>query len=239
MKRLLLFMFLVGAAVYLFVGQETPEADRTPPPRHVELAHREPLRNSWGSNLHSLREKNQQPSAQASRVSARPTPAEETSDRQVKQLKEATDEQPAIIPAVGPAIQWVRVTRAVEVRRKADVSSPGLRHYPAGSEAMVVGGENVWVQLLDPRTGERGFVYHGFLTPIDGPSATSSQVAATTHRAQEPNHSVKLTDRRLRKVATVKRSRAQAAETPKRRKGLFGFFGRKAARPAWTVGPSR
>lgn len=250
MKRLLLFLFLVGAAVYLFMSPDTPEADQTPaaPPRHAELSPREPLHTSWGSNLQSLREADQEPPAQTLHVSARPIQqARETPDRQVKQP--SADERPAIMAAVGPAVQWVKITRAVELRREAEVSSSGFRHYPAGSELMAVGASNVWVQLLDPTTQERGWVYHNFLTPIDGPSATrpaleasskNPQIAATQERRREPGNSLNKPDRGSAKVATVERPRSRVAERPNRRGfRLFGFRGRKAERSAWTLGPSR
>lgn len=250
MKRLLLFLFLVGAAVYLFMGPDTPEADQTTtaPPRHAELSPREPLHTSWGSNLQSLREGDQEPLAQTFHVSARPIQqTRETPDRQVKQP--SADERPAIMAAVGPAVQWVKITRAVELRREADVASPGFRHYPSGSEVMAVGASNVWVQLLDPTTQERGWVYHNFLTPIDGPSATrpvleasskKPQIAATQERRREPGNSINRADRGSAKVATVERPRSRVAERPNRRGfRLFGFRGRKAERSAWTLGPSR
>jgi len=254
MKRLLLFLFLVGAAVYLFMGPDTPEADQTPTARHAELSPREPLHTSWGSNLQSLRETDQEPPAQTLHVSTRPTQQsqetsdrQETPDRQVEQLSAAADERPAIMAAVGPAVQWVKITRAVEMRREADVASPGFRHYPAGSEVMAVGASNVWVQLLDPTTQERGWVYHNFLTPIEVPSSTrpvleassrKPQIAATQERRREPGNS--RADRGSAKVATAERPRSRVAERPNRRGfRLFGFRGRKAERSAWTLGPSR
>jgi hypothetical protein len=63
---------------------------------------------------------------------------------------------------------------AARVHSEASVSSPTIRFYRPGTELQVVSRENGWLQLLDPATQERGWIFGNYLSSIDGPSRTQA-----------------------------------------------------------------
>jgi hypothetical protein len=120
------------------------------------------------------------------------------------------------------------------VHGDASVSSPTLRFYQPGNALQVVSRQNGWVQIIDPTSGERGWVFEQYLVPADGPTATQTAMATTTRSAQaNPVPAAKKRIRTSRLAARMpdkfavtqfdRRSERRAA----RRGGLF-FFGRFA-----------
>jgi hypothetical protein len=125
---------------------------------------------------------------------------------------------------------------AAKVHGDASVSSPTLRFYPRGTALQVVSRQNGWVQINDPTSGERGWVFEQYLVPPDGPATTQTAMAATASKpAAEPA--------RAKRVLTAKkriRAHRPAAQMPsefafrqfdkrwERRAARRGFFGRFA-----------
>jgi hypothetical protein len=70
-------------------------------------------------------------------------------------------------------VEWTKVTLAARVHSEAYVSSPTIRFYRPGTQLQVVSRENGWLQLLDPVTQERGWIFEKYLVSIDGPTQTA------------------------------------------------------------------
>lgn len=274
MKRFVLFLLLVGTAVYLFMPQRTPlegrpEVASTTQNQAISHEASAPLASSWGSSLETLR---QEPSA-AWATSQKPVPTEVTGSLQTigsapRHIGEKQGSQPAgqAEPSVErdqasaptdedperEAVQWVKMTTAVKTRSEAAPDSPTLRSYSAGSIARVVGQENGWVQLLDPTTQERGWVYHLYLAAVTPPTAAQlaaakkpQPVAAASTKPRKPisrkrTRTAKPTIRTSDtvKVTKAKQRRDQKVRRAERRRGL-GLFKRRKAQRAWSLGPTR
>jgi len=260
MKRLLLFLCLAGAAVYLLT-----------PPRAVPLEEAEHISDaqtranhrvvrSWGSTLRSLRRKPQAPLAvsqepDSPRQNAAYEPSEETRDSE--QTPRAYNPSASVIKASAPApdnseqepVEWAMVIFAAKVHSEALVSSPAIRFYRSGTALQLVRRENGWLEVLDPVTQERGWVFQKYLVSIDSPRSVQAAREATTEpppvkvaspKSQKPSRSFKLTARASDDVQVAKsdRRRGRLARRLDRRRGLFGFRNRKA-RAAWSIGPAR
>jgi hypothetical protein len=257
-KRFLLFLSLVGAAVYLLTPpRASPEEEaEAMSAAQAQADHGSgPLITSWGSSLRDLRQERvawsgSQQLASSEATGSVPGPHKEKKRSQpTRGARSSVPVDGAAAPTIDDiereAVEWVRTTHAVRARSKASVSSPGLRFYPVGSKAQVVGRENGWVQLLDPRTQERGWVYHSYLASIDGPSAVQPEAASkrpvkvASPRSRKPTRT-KPTIRTLDAVKVTKAERRndrQARRAERRR--WFGLFGRRQAQQAWSIGPAR
>ncbi|MGH9340323.1 MAG: SH3 domain-containing protein [Acidobacteriota bacterium] len=141
---------------------------------------------------------------------------------------------------------------AARVHSEASVSSPTIRFYRPSTELQVVSRENGWLQLLDPVTQERGWVFEKYLVSIDGPSPIQAAMQSTTEpppakvappKSQKPSRSSKPTVRAGDvEVAKSDRRRGRWARSDDRRRGLglIGFFrGRKVGPAAWSIGSAR
>lgn len=267
MKRFVLFLFLVGAAVYLLMPpgnapEGAPEAVLAAQSQ-IDTQVDGSLGSSWASSLQSLKQEpevaeanNHQPlypettgsipRQELDEKGAQPTPASQPSVR-VDQASAPTAEETG-----AEVLEWVRLTQAVNTRSQASVSSPGLRSYSAGSIAQVVGRSNGWVQLLDPTTQDRGWVYHTYLALIDAPSAAQLaaaskpkpvKVASPKSRKPISRKPARTTKPAVRtadtvKVTKAKQRRARKARHAKRSRG-FGLFKRRKVQRAWSFGPAR
>jgi hypothetical protein len=259
-KRFVLFLFFVGAAVYLLTPPRTPPKG---PREAVSTAQTQAdaqvsgSLNPWGSSLQSLRQgphvtwaSDQQPDSPGTTASA----PRRYADKQGSQLKPEAPPSVHVDQASTPtkddaerkAVDWVRMTQAVRLRSKASVSSPGLRLYPAGSKAQVVGRKNGWVQLLYPMTQERGWVYHLYLASTVGPSAAQPVAASkppvkvASPRSRKPARTTKPA---VRTSDTIKMTKAQRRRDRRARRAergpLFGLFKRRKAQRAWSLGYAR
>jgi hypothetical protein len=251
-KRLLLLAGLVGFAVYLLTPSRTPPmgpaetVSTAQAPRDRQTSG--PLGSSWGSSLQFL---TQDPDA-ALAESQQPAPSETAAsgpkphtDKQEWQPKRGPQPSGSVDHASAPspndtereAVEWVKIDQVVAVRSKPSVSSLGLRSYSTGSRAQVVGRENGWVQLLDPMTQERGWVYHTYLSPIDGPGAARPEATSGKPQvrvASPPRTSTSAPKPAVRtldpaKITKAKTPRDGTAQRAKRRRGL-GLFKRRRAR---------
>lgn len=258
-KRLLLFVCVGGAAVYLLIPpsrlpEEVPEsvsAVQTQADHRAKGA----LSSSWGSTLQSLRQDREAAWVSPQRPTS-PEPIGSTPKPHVKQGSQvARVTQPVVQPDQASAatdetereaVKWVRMTQVVRVRSEASVSSPGLRAYPAGSKAQIVGRKNGWVQVLDPTTNERGWVYHSYLASIDDPGAAHPEadgsvppVKVASPTSSKPTHTVSTVQTSdAAKITEAKGRHSRRAWHAERRRGL-GLFKRRKAQRAWSLGPAR
>jgi hypothetical protein len=141
---------------------------------------------------------------------------------------------------------------AARLHSEASVSSPTIRFYRPGTELQVVSRENGWLQLLDPVSQKRGWVFEKYLVSIDGPSPTQTAMESITEplpakvtlpKSQKPSRSSKLTVRAGdAEFAKSDRRRGRWARRDDRRPnlGLFGVFrGREVGPAAWSIGSAR
>jgi hypothetical protein len=268
-KRLLLSLCLVGAAVYMLTPpREVPERETEDTPVAQTQVHHPmsgPLRSSWGSTLESLRQDPQAPAANSQQVAAprqnaayAPRLYQENEDSKgtlgVYNPAASADKPSALaIDALEQeAVEWTRVTLAARVHSEPSVSSPVVGFYRPGTEAQVVGRKRGWFQLSDPVTKERGWVFEKYLVSIDGPrpSQTAMESASepppakvTSPESQKPSRSAKPAVQVSDDVEVAKsdRRRGRLARRGDRRRGLglVGFRGRKAGRAAWSIGPAQ
>ncbi len=253
MIRLLIFLCLVGTGFYLLAPllAQREQAVKVSTSDQIQdnlEAVRSPV-SSWGSSLLSLRDETNAQQTAPSEAS-RPIP-DRNRDMQAAQPKHANSSRSAEEPSPlveeprAPALadteqdEWVKLTATVKARSEASVSALALRSYPAGSKAQVVGREGGWVQLLDPKTEARGWVYHVYLAPIDA-AQTETASASPPVKAVSPT-------RRTRARAAKPAARtakptvrtANPAKVKKAKRPRRGLFKRRRAQRAWSVGPAR
>jgi hypothetical protein len=187
MKWLLLSLSLAGVAVYTvntLTVTRTVVAVQTQP-NYPVVRH---LR-SWGSYLSDLpiSQKPQAPLPTSQQPT--PLPPQQNASNQNSGLMPDADDQPAgsedksslsgIDGAEQEPVEWAKVMLAARVHSEASVSSPTVGYYRPGTELQVVTREHGWLQLSDPVTQKRGWVFEKYLSPIDGPSPTQAAMGST------------------------------------------------------------
>jgi hypothetical protein len=157
-------------------------------------------------------------------------------------------------------VAWVKVIYGAKAHSAASITSPITEFYPPGKELQLLGRENGWVELLDPATQERGYVFERYLVAIDGPSPSRAVTQASTEVApvkaasktaakpQSPRLATKTVRQAVNDAGTArpdddalsgkKRDRAARKEERRERK-MFRWFGRNPGAEAWTVGSPR
>jgi hypothetical protein len=256
-RRLFLFLCLLGAAAYLLsavskLPEGVPESVSVAETRADHSA-KAALSSSWGATLRSLRQDREAAGVSPRRTSREPTGSAPTPNNDEHGLQLTRGTQSVAQPHQASttttdeteqeAVKWVRMTQTVRMRSQASVTSPRLQSYSAGSKAQIVGRKNGWVQVLDPTTNERGWVYHTYLTSIDAPSA-AELVAASKPRPVKvasptsPKSTRTAQPTNLAKVTKAKRRHNRQAWRAERRRGL-GLFKRRKAQRAWALGPAR
>ena len=261
MKRLLLFVCLVGAALCLL----------TPPPAvpvgedKISVAQAQvdsnqradrPLGSSWGSTLKSLRrnpnilsmskrtERYRQVTAYQKKPNQRQT------DPQITRANDVTGSiDQALTTATGAsdeaANRWARVTFAATLYSEPSLSSLIVGYSSPGKEVQIREYKNGWFRVQNPGTEESGWIFHKYLEHIYGPTPAPAQIAAT---AKPPANVVSSTSQKPARIAkpavrashdrkVSKRQARRSAERAKRRRGL-GLFKRRQAGRAWSLGPA-
>ena len=146
MMRTLLFLSLVGAAIYGFLvisGGNTNE-NQTIQTQNHPVGER---LSSWGSYLAPSPSQNPQlatpqrpaqtpPQLNASQNSERKSGTE-------YQLAASENKTPAVGAKPEPA-EWAKIVLAAQMHSEASVSSPTVRFYSPGSELQVVKREGAW-----------------------------------------------------------------------------------------------
>jgi len=181
MKRLLLSLWLVGAAFPGHAPRVLPTAQGPPASAEqlVEARAASPL--SGSATLESMPEP---PHLGVERMADRSlvmrqdmqsaTPPLE--DGQTKNLSahlprtEETHEPSVPIPEGKNEAIWVEVIRWATVHVGPSVSAPTVRFYPVGTELHLIDYQDGWFQVLDPATLQRGWIYEKYyLQAIGGP----------------------------------------------------------------------
>ena len=191
MSRLLLFLSLIGAAIYsLLIYTHDVLTDDKAEKTYAEQTqanHPIPHLSSWDTYL---------PDRSVSKDSKLATSQLSTSlplleSDEPRQNSERGAEQPATsaveVSSSGsdgaePEPELVKVVLAAQTHSQASVSSPTVRFYRPGTKLQVVRREGIWFEVSDPVTQERGWVLAQYLSSIDSPTPT--QVATeSTYRA--------------------------------------------------------
>ncbi|MGZ9274222.1 MAG: SH3 domain-containing protein [Nitrospira sp.] len=198
MKWLLLLLGLGCAAVYavntLFFDQtalptrtaENTEApdDQTPAVRRL---------GSWGPYLPGEAEEQKRPAPLVVSQPTTPSAHKNTSDRaksfagtagsEASAAQSPAPDKPSLLEIDGaqqnPA-EWAKIILGATVHSEASVSSPTVGYYRVGAELQVVRRENGWIQLSDPVTQKRGWVFEKYLSSIDGPTVTQAALDSTS-----------------------------------------------------------
>ncbi len=262
MMRLILFLGVAGLAAYaLLPPREEPDWNADGPvatAQSVAVPQADRKLRSWGPTLKSLgREPEARPATQPS---DRPSPLRQEAAYRPAEAAQVSERAPAGAPAIDSVqapVAWVKLTFAARVHSAASVSSPVVKFYRAGTELQVVGREYGWLELLDPVTQERGFVFEKYLVAIDGPSPTQSALESTAEptpaKLASPKVRTLSKSSKPAKQALVDKPTMQASEDvdvtrrdgltkkeERRQRRLFRWFGGRDAAPSpWTVGSPR
>ena len=189
MTRFLMFLSLIGAAIYALLiythGVLTDEKAEKTYAEQAQPNHSVQHLSSWGSYLpdRSINQNSQlatsqpptplppQQSDEASQISER-SPDQVASSENKATFSESGDTEPKPVVAPKP-VELAKVILAAQTHSQASVSSPTIRFYRPGSELQVVRREGIWLEVSDPVTQERGWVLAQYLSSVD----TSIQVA--------------------------------------------------------------
>jgi hypothetical protein len=172
--RGLLFLSLVGAALYAFLvltykdmpdrKAENAFAGETQPNQQVALN-----LSSWGTYLPS-----QNSHQTAPLVSERKTGAwYQLAAQEAKAQASASN-------GGGAPVEWARIILAAKVHSEGSISSPPVRSYPPGTDLQVIRREGSWVYVSDPVTQGRGWVLEKYLASRDGPNSTQAALESTS-----------------------------------------------------------
>jgi hypothetical protein len=280
MMRALIVLSLAGATAYMLIpaseerewnaGEKVSTARLDPLPQDPLPQGDRKLR-SWGPTLKSLGRDSQgrvaapqQPSISAPLKQEALYQPDSAAGNEASQPA-AAGAQP-VAAAAGPAeaiddvshVAWVRVIHGAKAHSAASISSPITKFHPPGKELQILGRESGWIELLDPATQERGYVFERYLVAIDGPSPSQAVTQASTELApvKEVSKALKPQTRLATKpqqqavndvgtardddaLAGKKRDRSARKEERRERK-MFRLFGSRNPRgEAWTVGSPR
>ena len=174
--RFFLFLCVLGVVAYaLLPAPSQPREDRVAIAASDNHSQTDRTLRSWGSTLQSLgREADAAPASDE--TSPRPqtsasTPKGSNPSLATVSIAPAAAEAPAqTIEARADTVDWAKIVLAAKGHREPSVSSPVTKFYPAGTELQVTGRQSGWVQVLDPVSGERGWVFDQYLVSIDGPN---------------------------------------------------------------------
>jgi hypothetical protein len=223
MSRLLLFLSLIGAAIYslLIFTHDVLTDDKAEKisAEQTQANHPSPHLSSWDTYL---------------------------ADRLVsKDSKLATSQLSTSFSGsdgAEPKAELVKVVLAAQTHSQASVASPTVRFYRPGSKLQVVRREGIWFEVSDPVTQERGWVLAQYLSPIDGPThtqvATESTAEPLTVKPASPklnkrHRSAKPAIRAPNRVATADPWNPRWARRADRRRGVGLFmFAPRQMRPS-------
>jgi hypothetical protein len=167
--------------------------------------------------------------------------SEQTSDAPGPSTSDAQSTASAIGGVKPESIAWAKITLAARGHSEASVSSAIIRFFRPGTELQVVSQNGGWLQLADPSTQERTWVFDKYVSLIDGPNPTQVAVESTTENNEvskpRPSKPVFPSSRKLSRSAkpTVQASDDVAAvgldargrrwaRRNDRRRGGFGLF---------------
>ena len=183
---------------------------------------------SWGSNLPAL--VSEQPS------NDRPSPAvrDKLFDVSQEKLAEGT-----VGGALQAQLETAKVVLAARVHSEPSVASPTVRFFSPGTELQVVRRESGWVELFDPATQERGWVFESYVwstgdlsrtqtamglrneDELSKPSPTNPVVPRSKQRSRSAKPGSQVAAK-LVAASELKRGRWARRGDRGRRLGLFG-----------------
>ena len=189
MSRLLLFLSLIGAAIYsLLIYTHHVLTDDEAEKIYAEQTqsnHPSPHLSSWNTYL-SDRSASKDLRLATSQLSTSLPLLESDEPRQ---NSERGAEQPVTSPVEVSSFgsdgaeaepELVKVVLAAQTHSQASVSSPTVRFYVPGTKLQVVRREGIWFEVSDPVTHERGWVLAQYLSSIESPTPTQVATESTT-----------------------------------------------------------
>jgi hypothetical protein len=175
MKRLLLSACLVGV-VFAGYPPKFPQSNQVTPVTADSMASERAV--SVVPKNRIVQRVTYRPSATdtAEQATLKGTPlpptVEEMFEPALPQASEAKDENKD--EAADENAMWVKVIRGATVHSGPSVSAPVVSYLAVGKELHLVDSQQDWFQVLDPATGQRGWVYAKYyVEPIDRPSGKS------------------------------------------------------------------
>ena len=189
MSRLLLFLSLLGAAIYslLLYTHDVLTDDKKTYAEQAQANHKSPHLNSWDTYL---------PDRKVSKDSKLATSQLTTSLLESDEPRQNIDRGAQLATSAsssgsdGAEPELVKVVLAAQTHSQASVSSPTVRFYRPGTKLQVIRREGIWFKVSDPVTQEHGWVLAQYLSSIDGPIptqvATESTVEPMTIKPTSP-----------------------------------------------------
>ena len=197
MSRLLLFLSLLGAAIYslLIYTHDVLTGDKAEKTyaEQVQANHTSPHLSSWDTYLPDRKVSKDLKLATSQLSTSFPllesVEPRQNSERGAKQLATSAVSSSGSDGAE-PEPELVKVVLAAQTHSQASVSSPTVRFYRPGTKLQVVRREGIWFKVSDPVTQEDGWVLAQYLSSIDGPIptqvATESTVEPMTIKPTSP-----------------------------------------------------
>jgi Bacterial SH3 domain len=249
MKGFLLFLTVGSVAIYTLLvithdGLQDGKAENTfadqPQPNPPVVEHL----SSWGAYLPngSLSQKPEAASATSQQPSALlPQPnASQDSEREPSAVHHAPEDK-ASAGAEPERVERTKVVLAAQMHSEGSVSAPTVRYYRPGTELQVVGRGDGWIQVSDPVTQERGWIFEKYLSSVDSSNLAQVATESTTEPPMAKPASPKSKKRsRSARLAGVKVAKSDpwkgqwTGRADGRGFGLFRPFARFAAQTAYS-----
>jgi hypothetical protein len=254
MKGFLLFLTLGSVAIYTLLvithdglqdgKAENAFADQTQPnPPVVEHV------SSWGAYLPSG-SLSQKPEAALATSQQPAALLPQPNASQDLERKPGADHELAALEDKAPAfesygaeepVERVKVVLAAEMHSEGSVSAPTVRYYRPGTELQIVSRGDGWIQVSDPVTQERGWIFEKYLSSIDSSNLTQAATESTTQPLPDKPTSPKSKKRsRSARAAGVMVAKSDpwsgrwTGRADRRGFGLFRPFARFAAQRAYS-----
>jgi hypothetical protein len=204
MSRLLLFLSLLGAAIYslLLYTHDVLTDDKKTYAEQAQANHKSPHLNSWDTYLPD-RKVSKDSKLATSQLTTSLLESDEPRQNLERGAQLATSASSSGSDGAEPEL--VKVVLAAQTHSQASVSSPTVRFYRPGTKLQVIRREGIWFKVSDPVTQEHGWVLAQYLSSIDGPIPTQIATGSTTepltvetaspkskkrHRSAKPAHRV-------------------------------------------------
>ena len=245
MSRLLLFLSLLGAAIYsLLIYTHDVLTDDGAEKTYAEQAqsnHPGPHLSSWGTHLPDRKVSKDSKLATSQLTTSLPLLESE----EPRQNSERAAEQPATsaVSSSGsggaePEPELIKVVLPAQTHSQASVSSPTVRFYRPGTKLQVVRREGIWFEVSDPVTQERGWVLAQYLASIDVPTPTQVATESTTEPSTVIKPAIQKSSKRSRHAKAAARRRSgvianadpwndRSARRADRRRRVFMFAPRR------------
>ena len=181
MQQTLLFLWLVGAALYAVITLTSAPSPTA----------------SVGADDFK-RPGSESPVAQPSTAHE---PKPDLRARAASQTSNKEMSEPATLDVTVPPVDpvhrlWGELLRGAPVHSSPSVSSATLGYAAAGTEMQILERELGWVRVLDPATSREGWIYEEHVTAKESPNrlqaeATARQEAALASEPEKPERAAK------------------------------------------------